>query len=71
MTALGVDLMELPTANEGYGEDWQPDPAAHLLSLGGEVERITAPLAAEAVASRCGAALSDGGSGRGGYGGVA
>ncbi|WP_106403154.1 hypothetical protein [Actinocorallia populi] len=47
---LGVDLVELPSRNEGYREYWQPDSTVHILAADGEVDRIVAPLRAEAVA---------------------
>ncbi|MEV4254791.1 hypothetical protein AB0J52_16700 [Spirillospora sp. NPDC049652] len=50
LTGLGVDLVELPSPNEGYQEYWQPDAAVHILVFDGEVDRIIAPLPAEAVA---------------------
>ncbi|MGI8329828.1 hypothetical protein ACRYCC_07665 [Actinomadura scrupuli] len=48
---LGVDLVELPSTNEGYREYWQPDSAVHILVADGEVDRIIAPLRAETAAS--------------------
>ncbi|WP_051466776.1 hypothetical protein [Actinomadura oligospora] len=49
---LGVDLVELPSTNAGYQEYWQPDTGAHILAADGEIDRIIAPLPAEAVARK-------------------
>lgn len=48
---LGVDLVDLPSMNEGYREFWQPDSAVHIIAADDdEVERLIAPLRAEVVA---------------------